>query len=132
LVSVFALRWMLSHKKPTSVENTWGCAYTGSVPKAQYTGLSFTRTFADLFSFITIEKKNYSKIDKADIFPKKRTFSSYYFDLLEHYIITPLSSRLNYSMNYFQFIQNGKIQAYVLYGILFILMIFISTLFSWI
>lgn len=132
LASIFALRWILSHKKPTSVENTWGCGYTGSVPKAQYTGLSFTRSFADLFSFLAIEKKNYSKISKTDIFPKKRSFSSYYFDLLEHYVIAPLTSRLNYSMNYFQFIQNGKIQAYVLYGILFIIMIFLCTIFNWI
>lgn len=132
LVSIFSLRWMLSHKKPTGVENTWGCGYTGPIPKAQYTGLSFSRSFADLLGFLTIEKKNYEKIEKTDIFPKKRSFSSYYFDLLEHYVITPLTSRLNYSMNFFQFIQNGKIQAYVLYGILFILMIFISTIFNWI
>jgi formate hydrogenlyase subunit 3/multisubunit Na+/H+ antiporter MnhD subunit len=132
LASVFALRWILSHKRPTSVENTWGCAYTGSVPRAQYTGLSFTRSFADLLSFLVIEKKNYHKIVKTEIFPRKRTFSSYYFDLLEHYVIAPLTSRLNYSMNYFQFIQNGKIQAYVLYGILFIILIFLCTIFSWI
>lgn len=132
LVSIFSLRWMLSHKKPIGEENTWGCGYTGSIPKAQYTGLSFSRSFADLLGFLTIEKKNYDKIEKTDIFPQKRSFSSYYFDLLEHYVIIPLTSRLNYSMNFFQFIQNGKIQTYVLYGILFILMIFICTIFNWI
>lgn len=132
LVAIFALRWMLSHKKPVSTESTWGCGYTGSIPKAQYTGLSFSRSFAGLLSFLTIEKKNYEKIEKTDIFPKKRSFSSYYFDLFEHYIINPLTSRLNYSMNFFQFIQNGKIQTYVLYGILFIMLIFICTIFNWI
>ena len=132
LISIFSLRWMLSHKKTVNIENTWGCGYTGLIPKAQYTGLSFTRTFADLIGFLTIEKKNYVKIEKTDIFPRKRSFSSYYFDLLEHYVINPLTSRLNYSMNFFQFIQNGKIQAYVLYGIIFILIIFISTIFNWI
>ena len=132
LASVFTLRWLFSHKRPTRVDSTWGCGYTGSIPKAQYTGLSFTRTFADILNFLTIEKKSYSKIPKNDIFPKKRTFSSYYFDLLEHYVISPLTRVLNHSMNYFQFIQNGKIQAYVLYGILFIILIFICTLFNWI
>jgi len=132
LASVFTLRWLLSHKRPTSVNSTWGCGYTGSIPKAQYTGLSFTRSFADILSFLTIEKKNYNKISKTDIFPKKRTFSSYYFDLLEHYVISPLTRGINHSMNYFQFIQNGKIQAYVLYGILFILLIFLCTIFNWI
>ena len=31
-------------------------------------------------------------------------------------------------MNYFQFVQNGKTQAYVLYGVFFILLIFLGTL----
>lgn len=132
LAGIFTVRWLLSRNKPSNIENTWGCGYTGSAPKAQYTGLSFSRTFADLLGFLVIEKKNYHKIAKAEIFPKKRNFSSYYFDLLEHYVISPLTSRLNFSMNYFQFIQNGKIQAYVLYGILFIIMIFLCTTFNWI
>jgi len=132
LACIFMVRWLLSRNKPAKAEPTWGCGYSGAIPKAQYTGLSFSRSFADLLSFVVIEKKNYKKIEKIDIFPRKRSFSSYYFDLLEHYLINPITSRLNFSMNYFQFIQNGKIQAYVLYGILFIILIFLCTIFNWI
>jgi len=128
--SIFAMRRLLASKNPTKTDNTWGCGYVGSTQKMQYTGLSFSRTFADLFSFFLIEKKNYKKIEKNNIFPRKRTFSSYYFDLFEHYVIEPLTKILRYITKQFQFIQNGMIQAYVLYGILFIILIFLCTIFN--
>jgi len=130
LGSIFALRWLLASKNPAKVDDTWGCAYVGSTQKMQYTGLSFSRSFADLFSFVLIEKKNYKKIEKTNIFPLKRTFSSYYFDLFEHYVIEPLTKILRFITKQFQFIQNGMIQAYVLYGILFIILIFFCTIFN--
>lgn len=128
LALVFCLRWLATRNRSTEIRATWGCAYEAPIPKAQYSGRSFTRTFGELLSFLVVEKKKYSKIDKTKLFPKKRSFSSYYFDLFEHYLINPLTNRLRFTMNYFQFIQNGKIQAYVLYGILFIVLIFLGTL----
>lgn len=130
LGSIFALRWLIASKNPAKTDSTWGCGYVGPTQKIQYTGLSFSRTFADLFSFLIIEKKNYKKIEKTNIFPRTRTFSSYYFDLFEHYAIEPLTKILRYITKQFQFIQNGMIQAYVLYGILFIILIFLCTIFN--
>jgi hypothetical protein len=37
---------------------------------------------------------------------------------------------LVYSVNYFKFIQNGRIQSYVWYGIVFMLAIFMLTIFN--
>jgi NADH:ubiquinone oxidoreductase subunit 4 (subunit M) len=48
-------------------------------------------------------------------------------DVFESKIIDPLILMITRFINIFQFIQNGKIQAYVLYGIIFILVIFIGT-----
>ncbi|HPR86278.1 MAG TPA: hypothetical protein PLG33_09505, partial [Prolixibacteraceae bacterium] len=54
-------------------------------------------------------------------------YASHYHDFFELKIIRPISERLIFGANYFKFIQNGRVQSYVLYGIIFILSIFILT-----
>lgn len=130
LTTIIAIRWLVSRKRSTEIQPTWGCGYNAPIPKAQYTGSSFSRSFTSLFNFFIPEKKNYQKVDKVNLFPARRSFSSFYLDFIESYLINPVVNRLRYSMNYFQFIQNGQIQAYVLYGILFIVLVFLGTLFN--
>jgi len=48
---------------------------------------------------------------------------SHYSDAVQERVITPLNKRLLYAANYIKFIQNGKVQWYVLYGLLFIVLI---------
>ncbi len=44
----------------------------------------------------------------------------------------PLVKKVNYMLNHFQFIQNGKIQSYLNYGLFFILIIYLGSLFKFI
>ncbi len=132
LLFVFGLRWFLLRKRDKVLYETWGCGYVAPVLKAQYTGKSFTRPFGQLFSFLVREEKHFEKIPKLDLYPSKRTFGTTYFDLLEKYLIHPLTKGLNFFLNRFGFIQNGQIQSYVLYGIFFIIIVFLGTAFNWI
>jgi hypothetical protein len=91
----------------------------------QYTGKSFSKPLAKAFSFLLIEKKQFRELDTDDIFPDKHRYKSSYHDFFELHFIDPMSRRMVYASRYFSFIQNGRIQSYVLYGILFILAIFI-------
>ncbi|HAZ04749.1 MAG TPA: hypothetical protein DCY97_21670 [Marinilabiliales bacterium] len=130
LLLIFGLRWFIVRKRDTSIYETWGCGYVAPVLKAQYTGRSFARTFGNLLGFMVKERKDYIRIEKTTIYPEKRTFSTYYFDILEKYLITPLAKRLTFVLNYFQFIQNGKIQSYIIYGLVFIIIVFLGTVFN--
>jgi len=132
LLLLFGLRWLLLRKRNTVEYETWGCGYVAPVLKAQYTGKSFSRPFGQLFNFMVREEKHYEKIPKAELYPQPRTFATTYFDLLEKYLIHPLTKGLNYFLNRFGFIQNGQIQSYVLYGIFFIILVFLGTAFNWI
>jgi hypothetical protein len=78
-------------------------------------------------NFILIEKKGYDEIDREDTFPETRKYRSFYFDVFEHWIINPAILLITRFINAFQFIQNGRIKAYVTYGTVFILTIFIGT-----
>lgn len=128
LVVVFAVRFLLIRKRNIIRCETWGCGYVALVPKAQYTGRSYVRTFGNLLGFVVIERKNFDKISKAQLYPNSRRFSTYYYDMLEKYLVMPLMKRIMFVMNYFQFIQNGKIQSYVIYGLFFLLIVFIGTI----
>jgi NADH:ubiquinone oxidoreductase subunit 5 (subunit L)/multisubunit Na+/H+ antiporter MnhA subunit len=130
LLSVFGIRWLITRKRDSIFYQTWGCGYISPVMKAQYTSRSFTRSFGLLFGFLVKGKKRNEKIPKLQIYPDQQIFSTRYFDLLEKYLVFPLAKRITFTLNYFQFIQNGQIQYYVLYGLFFIILIFLGTAFN--
>jgi len=128
--AVVGIRRFFTRRREENYYHTWGCGYVGDIPKAQYTSASFSRPFGQLFGFVVREKKNYNRIDKQKIFPAKRSFSTHYFDLFERLFIAPSTKILSNFLNYFQFIQNGQIQLYVIYGLVFIALIFIGSVFN--
>ena len=132
IVVVYGIRRLLVRKRPSVTYETWGCGYLSPVKKAQYTGKSFNRSFGLLFNFIVKERKTIEKIPKTKIYPSPLSFSTSYVDILDNYIVSPLAKRLTFALNYFQFIQNGRIQSYVLYGLFFIILVFLGTAFSFI
>lgn len=127
---IWLLRSLVMKNKVVRVDATWGCGYVAANSRQQYTGKSFSKPLAKIFNFLVPEKKRYNELQKGEIFPSARQYSSHYQDLVERIIIGPVSRRLLYASNYFSFIQNGRIQSYVLYGILFILLIFVLSMFN--
>jgi formate hydrogenlyase subunit 3/multisubunit Na+/H+ antiporter MnhD subunit len=131
-LAVYRIKKYVTRNSETRLEDTWVCAYSPVSPRLQYTGKSFSKSIGKLFDFIVIENKKYKEIPANEIFPRTRKHSSHYIDFFETLLINPVVERIIYSMNYFRFIQNGKIQMYVLYGILFITLIFLGTVFNFI
>lgn len=125
---IFILRKALVRDKTEEYSSTWGCGYTAPNPAMQYTGKSFSKSFGKLLSFMIIEKKGYDEITRDETFPESRKYRSFYLDIIENKIVDPVVLVLTRFINLFQFIQNGRIQAYVIYGIVFILAIFLGTI----
>jgi hypothetical protein len=123
---------IVTRKSEEKTASTWGCAYLAPNTRMQYTAKSFSKTLGKTFSFVVAEKKNYTELASGEIFPKTRTHSSHYADFFESNIIDSVINRLIHGMSYFGIIQNGRIQSYVLYGVFFILLIFLCTSFGWI
>jgi len=104
---------------------TWGCGYTQGTPKIQYTATSFVKTYVQLFSFILGNKKE--KKLPVGIYPTDGSFESESYDKLENTLIDKPLGAYNRLMDRFSFLQNGKMQFYVLYGIVFIICTLIIT-----
>lgn len=125
---IFLLRRAIIHRSLDRTDSTWGCGYSAPHPGMQYTGKSFSKSLGKLLNFMIIEKKGYREIERSETFPDSRKYSSFYLDVFENKIIDPVILLITRFINLFQFIQNGKIQAYVIYGIVFIVAIFLGTI----
>jgi len=130
ILVIWLVRSMVLKKRIQRMDATWGCGYVASTSKIQYTGKSFSKPLGKIFNFLLIENKRYDELKSGEVFPEKRSYVSHYHDFFEHKLIDSFTHRLLYSANYFSFIQNGRVQSYVIYGIVFILAIFILTLFN--
>lgn len=128
---IYFIRKSVTRQHSESYGATWGCGYVAPHAGIQYTGKSFSKSLAKLMAFVVTEKKKYPEFTKGEIFPQERSYSSYYIDIFGSFI-NRITDQLMFGMNYFQFIQNGKIQAYILYGIVFIVLVFVGTLFNFI
>lgn len=118
-VLLFTLRkFVISHRK-VATGATWGCAYSAPTPKQQYTAGSFVRTYAKLFQVFLYTGKKEKEVH--GIFPTGGKFETHPYDKVEQWFIdNPL--RINKSfMGRFVFLQNGKLQFYILYGIIFVI-----------
>jgi NADH:ubiquinone oxidoreductase subunit 5 (subunit L)/multisubunit Na+/H+ antiporter MnhA subunit len=126
----WGIRAFMLRGRTQIVGPTWGCGYTAPTDRIQYTGKSFSKSLGKMFNFIVIERKQYEELKAGEIFPAPKKYTSHYHDFFEFRFIHVITNRLIYGANYFRFIQNGRVQSYVLYGILFIMAIFLLTIFN--
>lgn len=127
---IYIIRTKIVSKNKVRLNSTWACGYLTMSPKMQYSGKSFSKSLGKLLNFVVIEQKKYKEIQGREVFPNPRKYSSHYSDLFVIRVFDGLINRILYSLNYFQFVQNGKIQMYILYGIFFILLVFFGTVFK--
>jgi hydrogenase-4 component B len=127
---IYFIRNRISRKHKSISLPTWGCGYPVPNVRMQYTGKSFSKSLAKIFYFITSEKKNYREIDPNSIFPENRTHASHYPEFFENHIINRARNGIVGFMNFFTFIHNGKIQIYILYGLIFMIAVLVTTFFN--
>ena len=118
---IFLLRKKMTSNKPQSVNATWGCGYVAPTDKMQYTASSFIRAYRKLAEpFLSIDKK---KKEITDVFPKTGGQETHPYDKAEEWFIDYPLHLLKTFFNRFVFLQNGNLQFYILYGIVFIILI---------
>ena len=119
IISIFIIRKFVLSQHKVSSGPTWGCGYTAPTSKIQYTASSFVRTYSKLFAPFLSMGKHENEIH--GVFPSEGKYHTHPYDEIEKWLIdSPL--KLNKSfMGRFLFLNNGKLQFYILYGVLFIL-----------
>lgn len=121
LALIIAIIWLRKYVNRTKIiENgpTWGCAYNKAGSKLQYTAGSFVRSYAKLAKPILDIEKN--EVEIAEVFPKEKHYVTDSYDKIERFFIDKPLKLINRTTDFFLFLQNGHLQRYILYGIIFI------------
>ena len=118
---LLGIRKLVSHRKTISISATWNCGYTAPTAKIQYTASSFVKTYSKLFGMIFLISKQEKEV--LGVFPAAAHLETHPYDKVEKWLIDYPITNLKSFMGRFLFFQNGKLQFYILYGIIFIISI---------
>lgn len=121
VVAVWFTRKWITASATRAIGATWGCGYKTSDARLQYTASSFVRNYRKLIEPMLSVTKHKSII--KGIVPEKGHSSTHVYDLLESAIIDRPIRRIKSFIGKFNFLQNGSVQFYVLYGVIFIFII---------
>jgi len=126
---VLLLLYRRQHLKnrPVACQPTWGCGYTAVTPRHQYTATSYVYNYNHLAKPLLHTRKIMAEIREDEIFPDKRTFVSHSEDIIKEYLT---DKPANWGLSVLKRIaamQTGKIQHYILYAFLFMLLVLILT-----
>lgn len=124
---VILLRKLMLRKRFITTGPTWGCGYSAVDQRQQYTATSFVQEYASLTN--PVIKTGYSKIHYGDdeIFPGPRDFHTHSDDFIRSKIINKPADFMVRILKKGAVFQTGKLQHYVLYVLLFMVLIFILT-----
>lgn len=117
---IFFIRKKITAQKSVAITPTWSCGYVGNTAKMQYSASSFVRTYRKLAEpLLSIYKK---KKEIKGIFPRDGWRETHPYDIVEEWLIDIPLKQIKYFLGKFRFLQNGMIQMYTLYGIVFIIL----------
>lgn len=118
IIGVAGLRKYLSRNKVIETGSTWVCGYSTATSRLQYTASSFVRSYSKLAKpLLDIEKK---EVELTEIFPAGKRYETDPYDKIERILIDKPLKLINKISDLFLFLQNGHLQRYILYGIIFI------------
>jgi hydrogenase-4 component B len=116
-------RKMLLWKRKASRLPTWDCGYVSPAPRMQYTASSFASPLVLLFRMFLRPKNRLH--EPQGLFPKQASFHSETPDVFRDYIYFPVITGIAWTASKLRWLQHGRIQLYVLYIALTILVLLI-------
>ncbi len=125
---IITVRYYRMKRKPAVYGPTWGCGYTAGSPTHQYTATTFSENLRRLFRRSTaVRERQFVPLTDGELFPADRQYRTAYKDPGEQYLLRPAIRLLNTVMRRSTLLQTGQLRHYILYGLGFILLVFLLT-----
>lgn len=119
----FLIRYFLLRKKEIKIFKTWNCGYQLESSKLQYTGSSYSLPFLELVAAFVPQKTTVET--GKEIFPVEVKLKTSQHDFVERIFIQPMLRYVRSFLNLFAWVQSGRMQQYILYGLIFLVLILI-------
>jgi len=117
----YLVRRTVTAKRRVVADATWGCGFVGKAEKTQYTASSFIRTYRKLAEPVLLIRRE--KEEAHGLYPNSVQQKTHAFDRIEKWFIDQPIFYFRRFLQRFEFLQNGNIQTYVIYGVVFIALI---------
>lgn len=127
IVFVAVLIFKKLFSKRAVAYNTWGCGYDKGNNHIQYTASSFVSPFASILT--PLFKKIFDVKKPKGLFPQDAHYNSDIQDVEEAYLINPIIKFDEKFLSKFERLQDGNIQHYILYGLIFLILTLIGVVF---
>jgi len=113
LLALVLLRRGLLAGRRVEQSTTWGCGYAQPTPRMQYTASSFAQPLMDLFRPLLGTKK--TVVPPRGFFPAEAVLKTVTLDISREEMYRPMFRRVNEWLSQVRWLQHGKVQLYVLY-----------------
>jgi hydrogenase-4 component B len=118
ILVLFLIRKAVTRHRTSEISPTWGCGYATDSPKLQYTASSFVRSYVKIIKPLLVMKK--TKEEVGNLIPQPVHIETHFHDRIETGLVDWPARNLRSFLGKFKFLQNGSVQFYVLYGVVFI------------
>ena len=123
VVLLMAVRRRLLSRRCVERSLTWDCGYAAPTPRMQYTASSFARPLTQLFRLFLQPRDEIQP--PQGLFPKQAALHTRTPDLFRRYVYDPLFRGVAWLASKLHWLQEGRIQIYVLYIAVTILVLLI-------
>lgn len=118
-------RWMLAGREVTE-SGTWDCGYARPTARMQYTASSFAQPLTRMFEVFLRPRRKGDK--PAGLFPAAAALSTETEDLFRHHFYRPIFCGFDWCVSRLRFLQEGRVQLYILYIAMTLLILLIWNL----
>ncbi|MBU1720637.1 MAG: NADH-quinone oxidoreductase subunit E [Bacteroidetes bacterium] len=132
-VALVAILWMLRKQQQQKCGKepgvTWGCGYTGANPAIhQYTATSYANNLNDYSNQIMNIHSKKVVYEEDEIFPTDKEFSTHSTDVFEDNLVSKPTNKILFWLEKMAVFQTGRLQHYLLYALIFLLLVFLLTI----
>lgn len=121
VVLLAAIRRRLLARRSVEQGGTWDCGYVAPSPRMQYTASSFAQPVVHFFHLLL--RPHSATTEPRGLFPSRARLHTHTPDLLRQWVYQPLFLVVAWVASKFRWMQQGRIQMYVLYIALTILLL---------
>ncbi len=129
---IFLLKSRALKHRTVSSGPTWGCGFTATNTRMEYTGESFSEGLQSIAPSLTKNTGEGDAVAHQEIFPSQHTFSVGHKDKIDSLFAAWWVELLRRINAYVMRLRTGKINHYVLFALIFFVLIFLISLFNWI
>lgn len=128
---LYTLKYRAQRRRKIEVGPTWGCGFTATNTRMQYTGESYAEGVESILAkAMTKEHVDGRTIDKSEIFPTKHSYNIRHKDKVDS-LLGRWWVRLMHRINeYVMRLRTGRVNNYITFALVFLVAVLLLTLFN--